>query len=260
MALIFEKPSTRTRLALEVAMTQLGGTPIYMDLQSSQMKRWEGISDTAKVISSYCDFIAARMYLQSELEEFAKSSSVPVINALTDLEHPVQALADLYTIKQHAGNIRDTKIAFIGDITANTANSLMLTAAKLGAEMSLIGPQEYPNIVYFNKAREYSKVHSYTSIESGMEDVDIIYCDAWVGIGQEGDAENRRKLFAPYQLNAQALSYAPKGALVMHCMPAHRGEEITADVLDGQRSIIWEQAKNVLLMAKAVLLFLSENS
>jgi len=241
-------------------MIQLGGSVVYIDADRSQMKKWESIPDTARVISSYCDFIVARMYHQSELEEFAKNSAMPVINALTDLEHPVQALADLYTIKQHVGNIRDTKIAFIGDITANTANSLMLTAAKLGAEMSLIGPQEYPNVLYFNKAREYGKVHSYTSIEAGMEDVDIVYCDAFIGMGQESDAENRRKLFMPYQLNAKSLSYAPKDALVMHCMPAHRGEEITEEILDGQRSIIWEQVKNVLLIDKAVLLFLSENS
>lgn len=260
LALLFEKPSTRTRLALEVAVTQLGGTPLYIDTSMSQMKKWESIPDTARIVSSYCDFIAARLFYQTELEEFARNSSVPVINALTDMEHPVQALIDLYTLKQHVGNMRDVKIAFIGDIAANTANSLMLTAAKLGTEVSLVGPKENsPNNMYFNKAREFSKVHSYDSIEEGLQDADAVYCDTFVSMGQEADAEKRRKLFAPYQLNANTLSFASKDAYVMHCLPAHRGEEITEDVMNGPRSIVWEQVSNTPLLYKAVLLFLSEN-
>jgi ornithine carbamoyltransferase len=262
LALLFEKPSTRTRVSFETAIIQLGGAPIYIDASSSQLKRGEKISDTAKVLSGYCDFIAARMSKHSDILEMAGSSSSPVINALSDLEHPTQALTDVYTIKQHFGNLRDVKIAFMGDIATNTANSLMITAAKLGAEVALIGPAEQsPNVTYFNKAREYSKVwHYYDSIEEGLDDADIIYTDTFVSMGNEDDAEKRRKLFAPYQVNSKALSYASKKALVMHCLPAHRGEEITADVIDGDRSIVWEQAKNKLLIAKAVLLFLSERA
>ncbi len=262
LALFFEKPSTRTRVSFETAIIQLGGSPIYIDAQTSQAKRGETIADTAKVLSGYCDFIAARMFKHSDIAELAANSISPVINALSDLEHPTQALTDVYTIRHHFGNLRDLKIAFIGDVAANTANSLMITAAKLGAEVALVGPKECsPNVIYFNKAREYSKVwHYYESIQEGLEDADIVYTDTFVSMGEEADADRRRKLFAPYQLNSKALSYASPKALVMHCLPAHRGEEITADVIDGDRSIVWEQAKNKLLIAKAVLLFLSEKS
>ena len=259
LALFFEKPSTRTRVSFEVAMAHLGGAAIYIDAQTTQRRRGETMADTARVLSAYCDFIAARLNDHSDIIEMANSASVPVINALTDLEHPTQALADVYTIIQHFDNIKDIKIAFLGDRACNTANSLMLTAAKLGAEVSLVGPKEYqPNSTYFNRAREYSKVHPYESLEEGLDDADIIYTDTFVSMGQEADAEKRRRLFAPYQLNAKALALASDKALVMHCLPAHRGEEIAADVLDGPRSIVWEQAKNKLLLNKAIILYLSE--
>lgn len=260
LALLFEKPSTRTRISFEVAMAQLGGSSIYLDRQTTQMSRGETLADTARVISSYCDFIAARTLDQSQLMELGENSNVPVINALTDMEHPTQALADVYTIMQHVGRIRDAKIAFLGDIAANTANSLMITAAKLGAEIALVGPftEHPPNSIYYNKAREYSKVYTDSSIESGLEDADILYTDTYVSMGQESQTEYRKKMLAPYQLNSKALSYAAKTALVMHCLPAHRGEEITDDVLDGPRSIVWEQSANKLLLNKALLLYLSE--
>ncbi len=259
LALLFEKPSTRTRISFEVAMAQLGGSTIYLDKQTTQMSRGETLADTIKVISSYCDFIAARLFDQAQLVEMAKNSRVPVINALTDLEHPTQALADVYTILQHIGRIRDTKIAFLGDISSNTANSLMITAAKLGAEVALVGPSEHPpNSMYYNKAREYSKVYTDSSIESGLDDADIVYTDTYVSMGQEAQTDYRKKIFAPYQLNSKALSYASKTALAMHCLPAHRGEEITSEVMDGPRSIVWEQSENKLLLNKALLLYLSE--
>ncbi len=240
-------------------MVQLGGGAIYIDAQTSQAKRGETISDTTKILSSYCDFIAARVYKHADVVEMGRVSTVPVINALSNLEHPTQALTDLYTIKQHFGNFRDLKIAFLGDIAQNTANSLMLMGAKLGAEIGLIGPfkEHPPNSVYYNKAREYSKVYTDDSLERGLEDADIVYVDVFVSMGDEAEAEKRKKLFAPFQLNAKAMSYAPEKALAMHPLPAHRGEEITADILDGSRSIVWEQDKNKLLMAKAILLYLS---
>lgn len=258
LALLFEKPSTRTRVSFEAAIAQLGGYAIYIDAQTSHLKRGESFSDTARMLSSYCDFIAARLYSHNDLIEIANNSVVPVINALTDLEHPTQALTDLYTIRSAKKNFKNLKLVFVGDIAANTANSLMLSAAKLGIEVALLGPKGYmPQSFYFTKAREYGKVDTYTDPAEALEDADIIYTDTFVSMGQEEEAEKRKALFAPYQVNAKLLSYAKSDALVMHCLPAHRGEEITSDVLDGPRSIVWEQAKNKMLLAKAILLYLS---
>ena len=260
MALFFEEPSTRTRVSLEVAMAQLGGTAIYIDAHTSQAVRGETISDTARVLSSYCDFIAVRANDHEKVNAMAESSSVPVINALTSLEHPTQSLADVYTIIGKKGNMKDLTVALIGDIAANTANSLMLTAAKLGGKVSLVGPEGcVPNSFFFNKAREYSKVDLSHSIEEGLDGADIVYTDTFVSMGDEAESDKRKRMFAPYQLNGSTLSYAKGDALVMHPLPAHRGEEITAEVIDGKRSIVWEQAKNKLLIEKAILLYLSEN-
>ncbi len=259
MALYFEKPSTRTRMSLQVAMMQLGGDSIYIDPATSQRSRGETLEDTAKMMSSYCDFIAARMYKQSDIEKLAANSRVPVINALTDLEHPTQALADVYTIRNRKSSLKGARLAFIGDIAQNTANSLMLTAAKTGMQISLVGPKSYgPNHKYLNQAREYSEVFVTDSIEEGIEEADVIYTDTFVSMGEEAEADKRRALFAPYQLNQEAMQFAKETAIVMHPLPAHRGEEITADVLEGPRSVVWEQAKNKLLLNKAVVIYLSE--
>ncbi|MEM0148655.1 MAG: ornithine carbamoyltransferase, partial [Candidatus Micrarchaeaceae archaeon] len=228
MALIFEKPSTRTRVSFEVAMAQLGGHAIYIDAKTSQMSRGETLADTARVLSGYVDFIAARLYKHSDLMELANNASVPVINALTDLEHPCQAVSDLYTIREEKGKLRGITLAFLGDIADNVANSLMLGAAKMGMKIALVGPKGYqPNPIYFNKAREYSEVYVYNDPSEGLSDADIVYTDTFVSMGQESEAEKRRKLFAPYQLNSELLSKAKENAKVMHCLPAHRGEEIT---------------------------------
>ena len=260
-ALIFEKPSTRTRVSFEVAMAQLGGHSIYIDSRTSQLSRGESIADTAKVLSGYVDFIIARLYKHDDIVELANNATVPVINALTDLEHPCQALSDLYTIQEVKKRLRGLKLAFVGDIAANTANSLMLAGAKMGMEIALVGPKNYmPNTFYFTKAREYSKVETYNNIKEGVADADVIYTDTFVSMGQEAEAEERKKLFAPYQVNKTLVSYAKKDAIVMHCLPAHRGEEITSDVLDGPQSVVWQQAKNKLLVEKAILLYLSEKS
>jgi len=260
-ALIFEKPSTRTRVSFEVAMAQLGGHSIYIDSRTSQLSRGESIADTAKVLSGYVDFIIARLYKHDDVMELANNATVPVINALTDLEHPCQALSDLYTIQEVKKRLRGLKLAFVGDIAANTANSLMLAGAKMGMEIALVGPKNYmPNTFYFTKAREYSKVETYNNIREGVSDADVIYTDTFVSMGQEAEAEERRKLFAPYQVNKTLLSYAKKDTIVMHCLPAHRGEEITDDVLDGPQSVVWQQARNKLLIEKAILLYLSEKS
>jgi ornithine carbamoyltransferase len=260
VALFFGQPSTRTRVSFEVAASQLGALPIYIDARTSQASRGEIISDTAKMLSSYCDFIVARINSQDDLIEMADNSKVPVINALTSLEHPTQALVDCYTIFKKKGDLSKLKIAFMGDIAQNTANSLMITAAKLGASFALVGPKDYkPNTFFFNKAREYSEVEVYDSIEEGLEDADIIYTDTFVSMGiEESEREKRLEMFMPYQVNSKALFCAKPDALAMHCLPAHRGEEITADVIDGKRSIVWEQAKNKLTIEKAILIYISE--
>ncbi|MFI5412754.1 MAG: ornithine carbamoyltransferase [Candidatus Micrarchaeales archaeon] len=261
LVLYFEKPSTRTRLSFEGAISQLGGNAVYLDPNTTQRSRGETLADTARMLSSYCDFIAARLYKHSDLIEIANNSSVPVINALTDLEHPTQALADLYTIRQYKKNVRDVNIAFVGDIASNTANSLMLTASKLSADVTLVGPKGYPyNTKIVNKAKEYSKIVVTDSMEEGLEDADIIYTDTFVSMGQEADSEKRKKMFAPYQINKKALGFAKTDTLVMHCLPAHREEEITSEVLDSKSCIAWQQAKNKLLLNKALLIYLSEST
>lgn len=259
LALLFSEPSTRTRVSFEVAMAQLGGTAVYIATQTSQMKRGETLEDTARVISGYCDFIAVRTNEHDDVLTIAKSSSVPVINALTHLEHPTQALADVYTIIKHKKAIKGLKIAFVGDIAQNTANSLMLTATKLGASVSLVGPKgSMPNDVFYKKSKKYGKVEVYDSIEEGLEGADVVYTDTFVSMGDEGEAEKRRKLFAPYQVNKSLLAFAKSDAIVMHPLPAHRGEEITSDVLDGKRSVAWDQAMSKLTVEKALIVYLSK--
>ncbi len=261
LLIYFEKPSTRTRVSLGVAITQLGGSAIEINSQTTQLSRGETIADTARMMGSYVDFVALRLYKHTDLLEFANYCAVPVINALTDLEHPTQALADVYTILKHTKNIKKTKIAFMGDVAANTANSLMITAAKMGAEVALIGPKGYsPNPSLLTKAMEYSKVVVTDSKEEGLADADIIYTDTFISMGQETESQKRRALFAPYQVNKEAVALAKEDVLVMHCLPAHRGEEITADVIDSTKSIVWEQARNKLLLSKALLLYLSEHA
>ncbi|MCL5239646.1 MAG: ornithine carbamoyltransferase [Candidatus Marsarchaeota archaeon] len=261
LALLFEKPSTRTRVSFEVAMSRLGGKSIYIDTKTTQMSRGEPISDTARMMSLYVDFVAARMYHHEDLLEFANNSTVPVINALTDLEHPTQALADLYTISNAKRRLKGVRIAFTGDIAQNTCNSLMLAATKLGVEMALVGPKNFPpNPQYLTRAREYGVVDIFDAMEDGLANADIVYTDTFVSMGNENDAEQRRKMFSKYQVNAKALQYAEKDASVMHPLPAFRGQEITADVLEGSRSIVWDQARNKLLLEQAILMYLSEKS
>lgn len=260
LALIFEKNSTRTRVSFESAMNQLGGSSVYIDTRSSHMSRGETIHDTAKVLSSYVDVIAARLFRHSDIIELAKYSSVPVINALTDLEHPTQALADVYTIRESFGKVKGLRIAFVGDIKNNTANSLMIIATKLGAQISLVGPKGYsPNMDFVRTARKLGRVDIYNDMKSGLASCDVVYTDTFVSMGEEAQAKKRHKLFANYQLNVAAMKYANKGAKVMHCLPAHRGEEITSQLLDGKSSIVWQQAANKLLLEKAILLYLLEH-
>ncbi len=260
LSLLFEKPSTRTRVSFEAAMLMLGGTSIYLDSQRIHLSRGETYGDTAKVLSLYTDFIAARLFDHSNILEMARTSNVPVINALTDMEHPCQALSDLYTIRDAKG-LKGTKVAFIGDIAANTANSLMLCASKLGLEVSMVGPLGVtPNQKFLKCARKLSEVEVSDDIKEGLSGADVVYTDTWVSMGQEAAAKKRAELFHDYQLNASVLGYAKKTAIVMHCLPAHRGEEITSEVLDGKCSVIWKQARNKMFIEAAILVYLYEST
>ena len=262
MALYFTEPSTRTRVSFEVAVAQLGGTPIYIDSSSTQVSRGEALSDTARMLSSYCDFIVVRTVNHSDLLEIARSSRSPVINALTKLEHPTQALADVYTIIKAKGRVDGLRIAFMGDISQNTCNSLMITAAKLGANISLVGPASWkPEAESYSKALSYgNRIEISDSVEEGLHGADIIYTDTFVSMGDDAERDVRLRSLHRYQLNAGALSFAPASARVMHPLPAHRGEEVTGDVIDGPQSIVWEQASNKLLLEKALLIFLERST
>jgi ornithine carbamoyltransferase len=258
IALFFTEPSTRTMVSFVVAASHLGCNAIYIDSRNSQASRGEELADTARILSLYCNFIAVRINDHDKLLAMAEHSKVPVINALTSLEHPTQALADCYTIMRRKGNLSRLKIAFIGDVAQNTANSLMLTAAKLGARISLVGPKACkPNSFYLKESRKYGRIDVHDSIEEGLNGADVVYTDTFVSMGDEAEAKKRRRMFAPYQLNSKAFSYTKKNSIVMHPLPAHRGEEVTKGVIDGPRSVVWEQAKNKMVIEEAILLYLS---
>lgn len=261
MVLLFEKPSTRTRVSFEAAMARLGGKSIYLDSVTTQLSRGESLSDTAKVISGYANYLVARLKKHSDIVELASNATIPVINALTDLEHPCQALSDLYTVRDAKKALKRVRLAFVGDIAANTANSLMFAGTKMGVDIALVGPKEYqPNPVYYTKAKEYGNVEVYSDPKEGLSEVDVIYTDTFVSMGREAEMKQREELFAPYQVNSEMLKYANDDAIVMHCLPAHRGQEISAEVLDGPKSVVWDQAKNKMLIEEAILLYLSENA
>lgn len=256
LALLFEKASTRTRTSFEAAMLHLGGHVIYLESKTMQISRGETLADTARVLDKYVDIIAARMYRHEDLKELAINSSVPVINALTDIEHPCQALSDVYTISNIKKRTKGINFAFIGDIASNTANSLMVACAMVGMNVRLVGPNEcIPNMEYVDAARKYGRVDVFSDIPEGLNNADVIYTDTFVSMGQESSAKERVKMFKDYQLNAKAMSYAKKDAIAMHCLPAHRGEEISADVIDGKQSVVWEQARNKMVVEAGILLF-----
>lgn len=257
IALFFEKPSTRTRISFEVGVYQLGGYPLYLNVQDMQLKRGETISDTAKVLERYVDGIMARVYDHSTLVELAKSAKIPVINGLSDLEHPCQVISDYFTIFEKKG-FRRVKIVYLGDGN-NVANSLILAGVLLGMDVICSSPKNFlPPIEVINKALELSKKYggSFQIIENPKEAVkeaDVLYTDVWVSMGQEEEKEIRKKVFPPYQLNSELLSLAKEDVIVMHCLPAHRGEEITDEVIDGSNSVVFDQAENRLHVQKAIM-------
>lgn len=260
LAMIFEKVSTRTRVSFEVGMTQLGGHAIYLEPQSMQLKRGETIKDTAKTLSRYVDCIMVRAYRHEDVVELGKYAEVPVINGLTDLEHPCQALSDLFTIKEVKGGF-DIKLGYVGDGN-NVCNSLLLGASMVGMDMSVGCPGGYePDRSIIKKAKEFSR-ESGSKIEivndpfEAVSKADIVYTDVWKSMGDEKDKKRKIK-FEGYQVNSKLLEHANE-PLIMHCLPAKRGQEITDEVLDSKNSIVFEQAENRLHAQKALLCFLLE--
>ncbi|MCM8804712.1 MAG: ornithine carbamoyltransferase [Candidatus Omnitrophica bacterium] len=256
IALLFYKPSTRTRISFELAIYELGGFPIYLSSQSTQISRGESLKDTAKVISRYVDGIIIRTYSQEELEEFAKYAEIPVINALTDLYHPVQILCDFFTIYEKKKILEDLKITYIGDGN-NVCNSLIEGCDLLGIEIRVVCPLEYmPDERVIKNLRNKNVLKISSNPYEFIEDADIIYTDTWVSMGQDNEREKRLKIFQKYQVNEELLKKAKKDFLFMHCLPAHRGEEVTDEVIDGPNSIVYDQAENRLHCQKSLLAFL----
>jgi len=258
-ALIFEKPSTRTRVSFEVGVYQLGGHGVYMDTRSSQLGRGEPIKDTARVLSRYVDLIIIRTFGQERVEELARYSDVPVINALTDEEHPCQVLADLFTIWEYKRRLEGLKVAYLGDGN-NMCNSWLIGAAYMGMKFYAATPKGYePLPRYVEAAKEIAKetgaeiVVTNDPIEA-VKDADVIYTDVWASMGQEEEAEERKKVFMPYQVNSELVKHAKPDFLFMHCLPAHRGEEVTDEIIEGERSVVWDQAENRLHTQKALIL------
>jgi len=252
LAMIFEKPSTRTRISFEVAIAQLGGNAIYMSPGEMQLSRGENIADTAKVLGRYVDAVAIRAYRHSDVAEFARYSEVPVINALTELEHPCQALSDLYTIKKRKKNF-DLKLAYIGDGN-NVCNSLILASAIVGMRIEAATPRGYePDENIVKKAKKLSKKIEITNDpKEAAKDADIIYTDVWISMGQEKEKEKRLKAFNAYRVDKNIVNLG-NNPLIMHCLPAKRGLEITSEVLESKNSIVLEQAENRLHMQRAIL-------
>ncbi len=259
LALIFEKPSTRTRVSFQVAINQLSGYSIYLDKSSTQLSRGETVSDTGKVLSRYVDGIIARVYSHQTLLELANSSTVPVINALSDLYHPCQALADLLTIIEKKGRTKGIKMAYVGDGN-NVCNSLMIASSKTGINLMVATPPGYePKQEVIELANKFSsetgsKIKVSNSPEEAVTDAEVIYTDVWISMGQEEEKDKRLRGFQGFQVNNDLLKFAKKDFIFMHCLPAHRGLEVSSDVLDDPlHSVVFDQAENRLHTEKAIL-------
>ncbi len=258
IGLLFEKSSTRTRVSLEAGIYQLGAQAIYMNPKEIQIGRGETLHDTAKVLSRYLDAIVIRTYSHAALTEFASYASVPVINGLSDLHHPCQALGDLMTVVEKKGRLKGIRFAYVGDGN-NVANSLIEAASLMGMNFVIACPKGYePDRDVLMKSMESAKgsVRVVNDPKEAVSDADVVYTDVWVSMGQEKEASLKKRKFNNYQINSGLLSYADKDVIVLHCMPAHRGEEITDEVFDGPRSFVFDQAENRLHTQKALLEFL----
>jgi ornithine carbamoyltransferase len=260
IGLLFEKPSTRTSAGFEVATIRLGGQPLYFSSHDLQLSRGEPVKDTARVLGSDLDGIVARVFSHSTVVDLAEYSHIPVINGLSDLEHPTQVVGDLFTILEVKGKLEGLKLAYVGDGN-NVCNSLLLGAAATGMDMSVACPKGYePNGDILSRARANAKAagSSFSITDTpkiAAKDADILYTDVWVSMGEEAESAARMKAFNGFQINSDLLKVAKQDAVVMHCLPAHRGLEITDDVIDGKQSIVWQQAENKLHGAAGILEF-----
>jgi len=262
VAVLFDKPSTRTRISFEVGIAQLGGTPLIVDAQVSQLGRGETIADTARVLSRYVDAIVWRTGDQSRIDEMAAAASVPVVNALTDQFHPCQVLADLQTIRERFGRLAGLTLTYLGDGANNMAHSLLLGGATAGLHVRICAPAGFQpdgGVVRDAKSRAADTGGGAGLIadpHAAVDGADVVVTDTWVSMGQENDGLDRAAPFRPLQVNSALLERAAPGAIVLHCLPAHRGDEITDEVLDGPASAVWDEAENRLHVQKALLTWL----
>ena len=262
VAVVFDKSSTRTRVSFEVGIAELGGTPVILDGTTSQLGRGESIEDTARVLSRYVDAIVWRTSGQERIEAMASVSRVPVVNALTDLFHPCQVLADLQTIRERFGRLAGLTLTYLGDGANNMAHSLLLGGVTAGLHVRIAAPAGFtpePGVLREAAARAEATGGSVTLIAdpgAAVSGADVLVADTWVSMGQEEDGMDRAAPFRPYQINADLLGRAAPGAIVLHCLPAHRGDEITDEVLDGPASMVWDEAENRVHAQKALLTWL----
>ncbi len=253
LGMIFQKSSTRTRVSFEVGMYDLGGSALFLSSRDLQIGRGEPVEDTARVLSRYLDGIMIRTFDQEEVETLAKVGSIPIINGLTDYCHPCQVLADLMTIREHKGSLEGLKLCYIGDGN-NMANSLIAGCIKVGMKVSIACPDAYqPDAELMKWASENGEFCCTSDIAEAVKDADVLYTDVWASMGQEGEAEERKKIFKNYQINDEAMAIAAEGAMVLHCLPAHREEEITAKVFEEHANEIFDEAENRLHAQKAVM-------
>ena len=253
LGMIFEKSSTRTRVSFEVGMYDLGGTALFLSSRDLQIGRGEPVQDTARVLSRYLDGIMIRTFAQKEVEDLAKYGSIPIINGLTDYCHPCQVLADLMTIREYKGACNGNKLCYIGDGN-NMTNSLIVGGIKMGMEVSVACPKGYePDAEIMAWAKENGKFTCTDDVLKAAEGADVLYTDVWASMGQEGEAEERKKIFKGYQINAEVMNVANDKAMVQHCLPAHRGEEITEEVFEAHANELFDEAENRLHAQKAVL-------
>ncbi len=252
---LFERPSTRTRVSFDVAVNHLGGHAISLDFPQTQLSRGESIADTGRVLGRYADCIVARLFRQEDLVELATHARIPVINGLTDEEHPCQAMSDLFTMRERGKLASGRRFCFIGDASRNMANSLMLATAKAGMSVTLVTPAACkPQERFLKEARPFAEVKVVHDAVTGIKGADVVYADVWAEPGHESESASKLADFDGLQLNADLLKHAADDAIVMHPLPAHRGLEITSDVMDGRQSAVWDQAENRLHVQKALLL------
>ena len=261
LGMIFKKSSTRTRISFEVGIYQLGGKALFLDSKELQWERGETLADSARVLSIYLDGIVIRTFSHKEVEDLAKAANVPVINGLSNLLHPCQILTDIFTIQEHVDDLKKTRIVYLGDGN-NVANSWINGAARMGLDLRIVCPENYlPDseilkVARGEAAKSGGKIDICNDPQVGVSGADVIYTDVWVSMGQEEEAVKKKEIFQPFQLNSNLIKKTGKDPLIMHCLPAHRGEEITSEMMDSHRSIIFDQVENRLHVQKAILEYL----